>query len=133
MILLEAVSEWNERVVIDDDGRVCYGYLFVEGRCVSDVWLYNVEEASLTPEWKLPDARDRMPFLNPKELCTEESFLPLEASSEVRIYWGELEGRLQAAIHLRGQYHALLTEGEKPGWCRLAAQDGPAAKVLKRK
>jgi hypothetical protein len=132
LFLLEAINERYDRVVIEDDGRACYAYLLVGDEYVSDVWLYNVAEAPAAPDWTLPDAKERLPFLNPAGLAAQESFLPLKNASEARIVWGELDGCLQAAIHLRGEYHALLMEGEKPGWCRLVDADGPVARILRR-
>ena len=130
MILLEYESEYGESVVIDDDGRHCYAYLKIGEKIVSTVWLYNVEPAPEVPEWTLPNARDLLPFLNPVGYAKAETFLPLQDESEIEIYFGEREGLPQCAIHLRGQYHALLEEGANPGWSRLAEMDSPMARTF---
>ncbi len=129
--LYEWKDGFGDRVVIDDDGRVCYAYLFVGEKCEGDVWLYNVAAAPEIPEWTLPGREKYMPFLNPSSFCVDTEFEPLRDPADAIVVWGMLEGRRQAAIHLRGRYHALLTENERPGWCRLARLDGPVAKVLK--
>lgn len=133
MIYLSCKSDWGDEVVIEDDGRVCYAYLYVNETIVSDVWLYNGAIAPDIPEWYFPDAKDIMPFRNPKAYISEIPFPPIESEHEIRIVFGELGDKLEAAIHIRGQFHALLREGDKPGYCSLALEDGPLAKHLPQK
>lgn len=130
MIQLVFDTRWGDSLMIDDDGRSCYAYLSVNGKIVSDVWLYNISPPPPLPEWTLPDARNRMPFCNPVGYASSEVSPAISGREEVEVYWGELGGQLEAAIHIRGVYHALLREGEKPAYCRLAMRDGPVAKTL---
>ena len=39
-------------------------------------------------------------------------------------------GQITLHVLIRGQLHATLAPGTKPGWCKLAAKDGPLASVL---
>ncbi|AIE87465.1 hypothetical protein [Fimbriimonas ginsengisoli] len=130
MVLFKYVSDWGDSLVIEDDDRCGYAYLLVDGKFVSDVWLYNAIPPPERPEWELENARNLLPFANSVGFVRGEIFEPLTSSSEIFVSWGELGDKLEAAIHLRGKYHALLREGEKPGYCRLAAKDGPLAKTL---
>ena len=43
---------------------------------------------------------------------------------------GEPGPEVAVQILLRNQFHAELRSGSRPGWCVLAAKDGPLAKVL---
>lgn len=49
-------------VVVEDDGRVCYAYLLLDGEIVADVWLYNSAE---TPNDIDRQSKGDLPFLNP--------------------------------------------------------------------
>lgn len=118
-------------VVIDDNGRACYAYLRHANRIVGDVWLYNTAEAPEVPEWTLPDARQRMPFLNPRAYCTSVNPSPLRSAQGITVEWSgaeSSESRVRVIVH--GSVWAVLQAGSKPGWCRFAAHPGPLAKPL---
>ena len=110
--------------IVEDDGRVAYAYLLDEGRIVADVWLYNRAATPEAPEW---GDRDTAPFLNPRGFAAQDDFTPPADETEVGIEWWEMDGRHCPWIILSGRRHALLAPGRKPGWCVLAAKDGPLA------
>jgi hypothetical protein len=114
--------------VFEDDGKVAYAYLLEDGRIVADVWLYNRAAAPEAPEWR---DRSKAPFLNPRGFTSEVPFLPPANESEVEFCWSrDAQGQITLHVLIRGQLHATLAPGTKPGWCKLAAKDGPLASVL---
>lgn len=114
--------------VFEDDGKVAYAYLLDEGRITADVWLYNCGAAPAEPEWRDPS---KLPFANPRGFASDEQFAPIADESEVMFSWSSAQdGQLVLRVLLRGAYHARLVPGSKPGWCKLAAKDGPLARVL---
>ena len=115
----------GSRLVIEDDDRTCYAYLIVDGEIVSDVWLYNVGAVPDSAEWSEPRSA---PFANPYQMTVGEDFEPLVSSSEVEIVWPDQDfAAAKVEVVLRGQRHALLKPGAKPGWCRLASKPSPLA------
>jgi len=121
-------TEHDAEVRIEDDGKVAYAYLLLYGKIVGDIWLYNVGDSPVTPEWT---DKEKIPFSNPKEFVRNEDVLPIQSPSDVTLEWGRApNGDLQAVIYLRDKKHALLCPEAKPGWCRLAAKAGPLAKPL---
>ena len=116
-------------VILEDDGRVAYGYLLELGVIVSDVWLYNRVPAPTVPEWKSPVAE--MPFVNSYQYVANDSFTYVTSISEFSVDWGIYdENRIAALIRIRGKIHALLVKKEKPGYCLLSKKNGPLAKCL---
>jgi hypothetical protein len=72
-----------------------------------------------------------MPFANPREFVSEAEWRPPDSWECVEVCWDtDANGKRRASIYFSGQLHAVLIEGLKPGFCRLARKDGPAAKVL---
>ena len=116
-------------LVVEDDGRVAYGYLLVDKEIIGDVWLYNQAETPSAPEWK---DESKAPFLNPSAYVDQPSdFAPITSSSELRIKWVTENGEIVGAhIFIRGRHHATVRRAQKPGACRFARKDGPLAKVL---
>jgi hypothetical protein len=115
-------------VVIEDDGNVAYAYLLRDRKIVGDVWLYNQKPTPARPEW---DDKTKIPFLNPASYIQQPKiFRQITQDSEVRVEWLQRNGVTGAAIYIRGELHATVFEGEKPGSCRLAKNDGPLAKRL---
>jgi hypothetical protein len=131
-LLLEFRHEaLGAKLVFDDDDKAAYAYLKVGDTVVGDVWLYNVVAAPREPEWQQPDGRNRMPFANPADFASKESFRPITDADEIRLDWeAGPDGLKQVSIFLRGQRHAVICPGAKPGWCRLAATPSPVAKPL---
>lgn len=118
----------NAQVVFEDDGKVAYAYLLLGKSIVSDCWLYNVGEAPTLPEWPDPE---RMPYANPKRFITSEPFPEVTDAKDVSVRWHEAtQGTLQADLFVRGQLHAVLRPGAKPGWCRLSHIKSPIARPL---
>lgn len=114
-------------VIVEDDGLVAYAYLRQDERIVGDVWLYNRGRAPLEPEWR---DRTKMPFANPAGYVVPGVFPPIAMADEVTCTWSEGETGYVVDLYVRGQHHARLVPGAKPGWCRLAAVDGPVARRL---
>ena len=115
-------------VIIEDDDRVAYAYLFRSNTIVSDVWLYNVREAPATAEWTSPD---EMPFLNPADLSLDKGiYRCLDDPLRVRLEPLDSGHGTGVRLYIDNTLHAVLAEGAKPGWCRLAVRDGPLAKRI---
>ena len=114
--------------VFEDDGKVAYAYLLDHGRIVADVWLYNRDATPETPEWR---DRSKAPFLNSRSFASYEPFRPPFDESDVEFSWSkDAQGQTTLHVLIRGASHALLIPGSRPGWCKLAAKDGPLASVL---
>jgi hypothetical protein len=115
-------------VIIKDDGRVAYAYLYEGEDIIGDVWLYNQQPAPATSFWRTED----MPFLNPTEyLAKDAAIKPITAESEVRFEWTESkdDGLIEVGIYIRDKFIAAVAVGSKPGWSVLVAKDGPLAYV----
>ena len=119
----------NLRLMFEDDGRTAYAYLIKGEQAVSLVWLYNHGSPPSETEWT---DESRMPFRNPVGFALDTEYPPITDIREVAVAWGHGVGLpVIAEVYLRGNKHALLKVGSKPGWCKLAVKDGPLAKVLK--
>lgn len=114
--------------VFEDDGRVAYAYLCRDRAIIGDVWLYNHGAAPVEPEWDDPA---KMPFANTKEFTSSDFFEPVKEPSEVRFEW-IAEDSLTLLIFIRGDLFAKLVPGSKPGWSKLAGNDGPLALRLRK-
>ncbi|MDO3434492.1 hypothetical protein QWJ46_17585 [Rhizobium sp. CBN3] len=116
-------------VIIEDDGAKGYAYLLdSEGGIVSDVWLYNRGPAPEAVDWSDPS---KLPFSNPAEFVSNVDFRPIASASELLVQWQQSADRLiEAQLWVRGQLFAILQQGVAPGRSRLAAKDGPLARVL---
>jgi hypothetical protein len=115
-------------VVIEDDGRVAYAYLYEEHDIIGDVWLYNQQEPPETSFW-LPED---MPFLNPQEYLSKDAAIkPIANEGEIRCEWTESkdDGTIEVGIYIRDKFIASVAVGSKPGWSVLVAKDGPLAYV----
>ena len=114
--------------VFEDDGKVAYAYLLDKGRIVADVWVYNRAATPESPEWR---DRSKAPFLNPRDFTIAEFFPPAADESEVEFSWSrDAQGQPTLHVLIRGEIHAILVGGSRPGWCKLAAKNGPLASVL---
>lgn len=116
--------------VFEDDGEVAYGYMMIDERIVSDVWLYNNGETPIASPWR--DGPDGMPFRNPREFVATASFAPVKDADEIAFNWIYGGDRTPAAVEfwIRGKLHARVSRDSKPGWCVLAIKDGPLARKL---
>lgn len=113
-------------VVITDDGRVAYAYLYEGEDIIGDVWLYNQQEPPDISFWREED----MPFLNPKEyLSTNAAIKPIQHQSDIRCEWTDSkeDGVIEAGIYIHDKFIAAVALGSKPGWSVLVAKDGPLA------
>ena len=110
------------------DQRTAYLYLVMDEEVVGDVWLYNLAETPDEPQWDDPE---QLPFLNAREYVVDVRFPPVVSEDEIVFHWhhrGENFDHLD--LHVRGELLARVSDGSKPGWCRLAKIDGPLAKRL---
>lgn len=121
--------EKNEEysVIVEDDGKVAYAYLYQNSDILGDVWLYNQE---LTPEEAMWHQED-MPFLNPKEFV-KKNISPISEEDEVEIRWHMKDGKelVYLTISIHGEIVAKMTHGAMPAWSSLVLKDGPLALVL---
>jgi hypothetical protein len=118
-------------VHFEDDGKAAYAYLHDGREIVGDVWLYNCGDAPELPEWKLPDARSRLPFTNPVGYVKDEPPPIVHKASDVSCNWvHDSSGLVEVDVFIHGALFARLKPGSKPGWSRLASRDGPNARVL---
>lgn len=116
------------RLIIEDDGRVCYAYVVSSNGIEGDVWLYNRGPAPSEPEWG--DA-DRAPFANPKHLTKKDLpfFIP-NSPDAFSVTWWVGGGGPEAKIYIDGVLAGILGTGDKPGQSIAAAVDGPLAKAI---
>ena len=121
----------NYSVLFEDDGKVAYAYLRDGTRIVGEVWVYNCGDAPTTPEWRLPDARSRLPFTNPVGFVRDEPRPTVRNASDIACRWEhDADGLASVEVLISGRLFARMKPGSKPGWSRLASRDGPNAKVL---
>lgn len=115
-------------IIIEDDGRVCYAYLYEGEDLIGDVWLYNQQQAPTTSFWRTED----MPFLNPTEYISRDSDIkPIINESEVRVEWTESrdDGLIEVGIYILDKFIASIASGSKPGWSVLVIKNGPLALI----
>lgn len=118
-------------LLFDDDGKTGYAYLYLDNKIVGDVWLYNVGVPPQQSEWGDPA---NLPFANTVGFVSDEKFEPITESEvdQIALDWHvEASTLRQVTVFLREIEHAVLRPGAKPGWCRLAARQGPLAKPLR--
>jgi hypothetical protein len=130
LVLLFKPSDGDQSLLIEDNGRVAYAYLIDStGNICAQVWLYNRCPAPDEPEWTAPDM---LPFANARFYVRTDIDIPLPTSaSDFSVVWqGASDGAYQADIRIGDHMLARLTPNVTPGWCVLAAQDGPLAKML---
>ena len=114
--------------VIEDDGRVAYGYLCEGEDIIGDVWLYNQQQAPTNSFW----LAEEMPFLNPIEYLAKDAVIkPITNEDEVRCEWTDSkdDGLIEVGIYIRDKFIASITSGSKPGWSVLVVKDGPLALI----
>lgn len=116
------------KLAFDDDGKAAYAYLKQGKTILGDVWVYNRCLTPDEPEWK---DRTKLPFANCKTYMTEEGRLckPV-ALNDIRVEWQYAGEQPTAYVYLFGDLVAKVGVGDKPGYSRFAARDGPLAKVL---
>jgi hypothetical protein len=112
---------------IEDDGRVCYAYLFdSDGKICGKVWLYN-----RGPSLRWFDAARGVPPRNPKQFVADTPFTLPKSGDDFSAQWS-YEGNVPyARIFIRKDLIGILAPGTNPGWSALAKEDGPVAKVLR--
>ncbi|MEQ9168891.1 MAG: hypothetical protein RLO12_21715 [Fulvivirga sp.] len=112
-------------LIIEDDGRVCYGYLLYKEQIVGDLWLYNQASTPEITDWS---NRNQMPFLNSNEFVLN-NILPIVESSAVSLNWELFDEKLlNVKICVDGNEIGVLKPGARPGWSKLVKKDGPLAK-----
>jgi hypothetical protein len=116
----------DHAVVIRNDDRTVWAYLQTPEGVISDVWLFNLQNAP--DEIEIETGRDRPP-LNPARFCLPAARPVIEYADDFELKWDyDASGLLQAVeVLLKGERLARLAPGAKPGWSRFAALDGPCA------
>lgn len=112
----------DRSVVLEDDGEVAYAYLLVDGRIVSDVWLYN----SVVPDPNEVWVAENLPFQNRASHSADECVPRLRTESEVVLGWSASE----VAIEIDGVLVARMRADIKPGWSLGAASPSVLALPL---
>ncbi|KKX47233.1 MULTISPECIES: hypothetical protein [Sphingobacterium] len=112
-------------LLIEDDGKVCYAYLYINNKIVGDIWLYNTMKSPVKAEWHSPD---NLPFLNPIEFI-KENIETFDDETNIKIKWG-LDNKVVALIYISNRLIARLSEGDFPGSSSLVIKDGPLAIVM---
>jgi len=112
-------------IIIEDDSRVAYAYMYWGEDIIGDVWLYNQSQTPKKTLW----VEENMPFLNPAEyLKANINIPPITKANEVGCEWTESpDGVIEVEILIRGQFIAGIAAGSKPGWSALVVKDGPLA------
>jgi len=105
-------GDLSVRVSVVDDGRVAYAYFVRDEKILGWVWLYNRG----TEQGREPPFRGAPPR-NAPEFIDEGSFEPPTDENQFEACWLVREGRLEAALYIRRKLHAVVGEGDKPGWC----------------
>jgi hypothetical protein len=122
------------RVVLDDDGRTGYAYLYEGSRIVGDVWLYNRGEAPGSPPWERPGAGPQdAPFANPRD-CVDATtprpeIEPDGGNLNSEWYW-DGDSLRHVYLVIGDAIWARLAPGALPGWSRLAVSENPVARPL---
>lgn len=116
-------SQSDLRVVIEDNGVVCYAYLLEGEDIAGDVWLYNVGADPIEVDWSM---RSRMPFQNPARCCRREALGGFDRS-RARCLWKDGTAR----VFVDDQLWAEVGKGDRPGRSFLAAVASPVALPLR--
>ncbi|MEQ1934081.1 MAG: hypothetical protein ABL962_09400 [Fimbriimonadaceae bacterium] len=112
------------RIMIEDDGRVCYAYFMKGAHTTGHVWLYNVSPAPSSIE---EQERGVAP-LNPAPLVKAIIGPRPTRSEDIEGNWLiNEENAVECGIYIFGHLTARLADGERPGYCSNAAEDGPLA------
>jgi hypothetical protein len=120
----------TSRLVIEDDGRVCYAYLASAEGITGDVWLYNRAPTPDEPEWS---NRELAPFLNPVSLTRRDLPFSIPNSSEAfKVDWRKTKAGMAASIYIDGVLAGILAPGDKPGQSAAASADGPLANEIRK-
>ena len=104
---------------IEDDGEVCYAYLFSGAEIIGVVWLYNRVK---TPS-SFPNRKRGLPLLNIESAVLENGFEVPKSESDFEATFKVREGVFECAIYCRKKLLAVVGEGDFPGWCMNAKED----------
>lgn len=114
----------GRRVMLEDDGRTGYAYLYVGDKIQSDVWLYNRAGVPDDPSW---EDREALPFPNKRQFMTAET-LVIGPDTVIEARWDESG----VDLYINARLTARLELDACPGWSRLAAVDSLVARRLPR-
>lgn len=113
------------RLIVEDDGSVCYAYLLEGEEIIGDVWLYNVGDNPAEVDWS---ERARMPFQNLARCCREERSIRFDRTRAHCVWQDE-----RARLFVDEQLWAEVGRGDRPGRSLLAAVASPVARPLSAK
>jgi hypothetical protein len=117
-------------VGIEIDDRGAHAYFRQGGAIKGDVWLFNVRE--VLPRGRGDLTKGSAPA-NPEEYAGENSTISDANKEDFWLEWiNSTDGRSlpTALIYFRGQLHAVVGSGMRPGFCRFAREAGPIARPL---
>lgn len=139
LFLQLAADDPRVSVIIEEENEAVYAYLLREAEILADVWLYNTGSPPESPPWRA-DSGQNAPYKNAVIYMYENQLLPENAPEQLGARFSQAPaGLIQAEIgvenvaedgSMRITLLAVLREDERPGWCRNACFDGPAAKCL---
>lgn len=112
-------------IVIEDDDKVCYAYLYHNHKIVGDVWIYNSVETVDIVDWR---NKEDLPFANPNNFV-KINIMPFNQSSQINVSWGVDNNIVFAEIYLVDALLVRLKEGACPGWSTLVKEDDPLALI----
>jgi hypothetical protein len=115
-------------LTFEDNGKVAYAYLKMEGKIVGEVWLYNRSNTPDNPEWT---DRNKAPFANSNEYVANGGVLVKPVGpTDVLVDWEyDAQGPV-AYVYIFEDLFGVVGINDKPGYARYAKKDGPLAKVM---
>jgi len=115
-------------LTFEDNGKVAYAYLKKDEEIVGDVWLYNRGSTPDVPEWQEPK---NLPFSNPSAYTADGGLMLQPVGAEdVQVNWEDESGNLEAYIYVFENLYGVVGSGDKPGYARYAAKNGPLARMF---
>jgi len=117
----------NYSLIIEDDGRVAYGYLLFCEEIIGDLWLYNQDKTPTVSDWSDSDS---MPFLNPQEFVLR-NVVPILSEDDLKISWKEIKDEeFEVLIYIHGELIGSIEPEATPGFSNVVIKDGPLAKKM---
>ncbi len=117
-------------VGIEITETTAHAYFRAMGPINGDVWLFNLRKAPRTTKWDLSDGKAP---INLDDYTRADSSVELAKAEDFSLEWmsaADGRGPPTVLIFFRGELHAVLGSGLRPGFCRLAERAGPIARPL---
>lgn len=139
------IQSWDDfengiTVYVEADKNAAYAYLYTDQKIVSVVWLYNISETPVVPDWitkinygnpprnssEFISSHLILPKVPPDDLLVVTNVRTLTQSSSVH----QIEIGIIAPDKKNIQLLAVLRDDQKCGWCYNALKDNSVAKNL---